>query len=91
MCLKIRSEVAVHQLIRDVLATHGKLGVDAHVVADHADLYELGLTSHAAVSVMLGLEDEFGIEFPDSEMRKSTFESIASIADAVNKLSGAAA
>ena len=29
------------------------------------DLYLLGLTSHATVNVMLALEDEFEIEFPE--------------------------
>ena len=37
------------------------------------------MTSHASVNVMLALEDAFDIEFPESMLKKSTFESIAAI------------
>ena len=37
------------------------------------------MTSHASVNVMLALEDAFDIEFSEKMLRKSTFESIASI------------
>ena len=35
---------------------------------------------------MLALEDAFDIEFPDALLKKSTFESIAAIADALDSL-----
>lgn len=66
----------MHAIIRDILATHGKMGVDPHTVDTGADLYELGLTSHATVNIMLALEDEFDIEFPDSALKKATFASV---------------
>ena len=44
--------------IRDVLAAHGRMAVDPREVDDQADLYELGLTSHASVDVMLALEED---------------------------------
>ena len=72
--------------IRDVLATHGRMAIDAHQVDDRADLYELGLTSHASVDVMLALEEEFDIEFPDEVLKKSTFESVHNIAQVIESL-----
>ena len=72
--------------IRDVLATHGRMAIDAHQVDDQADLYELGLTSHASVDVMLALEEEFDIEFPDEVLKKSTFESVHNIAQVIESL-----
>ena len=45
----------------------------------HTDLFASGMTSHASVNVMLALEDAFDIEFAESMLKKSTFESIASI------------
>jgi acyl carrier protein len=72
--------------IRDVLATHGRMAIDPHQVDEHADLYELGLTSHASVDVMLALEEEFDIEFPDEVLKKSTFESIHNIAQVIESL-----
>ncbi|HTR69269.1 MAG TPA: acyl carrier protein [Mycobacteriales bacterium] len=74
------------ETIREVLAEHGKLPVDIATVSDDADLYQSGLTSHASVNVMLALEDAFDVEFPDAMLRKSTFESIQSIRDALTTL-----
>jgi acyl carrier protein len=72
--------------IREVLETHGRLPVDIGALADTDDLYESGLTSHASVNVMLALEDEFDLEFPDTLLRKGTFESIAAIREALGTL-----
>ncbi|MFZ0715570.1 acyl carrier protein [Mycobacterium sp.] len=72
--------------IRDVLATHGRMAIDPHQVDAQADLYELGLTSHASVDVMLALEEEFDIEFPDEVLKKSTFESVHNIAQVIESL-----
>ena len=72
--------------IREVLAAHGRMAVDPHEIDEQADLYELGLTSHASVDVMLALEDAFDIEFPDEVLKKSTFESVHNIAQVVESL-----
>jgi acyl carrier protein len=72
--------------IREVLAAHGRMAVDPREVASQADLYELGLTSTASVNVMLELEDELGIEFPDEVLKKSTFASIRNIEQVVEGL-----
>ena len=80
--------------IRQVLAEFGRLSVDAQTIPADADLYRLGLTSHASVNLMLGLEDAFDIEFPEHLLRKSTFASITAIEAAINdvlSVSGAAA
>ena len=72
--------------IRDVLAAHGRMPIDPREVDEQADLYELGLTSHASVDVMLALEDEFDIEFPDEVLKKSTFASVHNIEQVVEGL-----
>jgi acyl carrier protein len=76
----------MHNQIREVLAAHGRMAVDPHEVDDQADLYELGLTSHASVDVMLALEDEFDIEFPEEVLKKATFESVHNIAQVIEGL-----
>jgi acyl carrier protein len=58
-------------------------------LADDSDLYQAGMTSHASVNVMLALEGEFEVEFPDHMLRRGTFESIASIRAALLELAGA--
>lgn len=72
--------------IRQVLNTHGRLPVAADSLSDDANLYAAGMTSHASVNVMLALEEEFDVEFPDEMLTRSAFESIGSIAGALDKL-----
>jgi acyl carrier protein len=72
--------------VRDVLDKFGKLPVSATELDPSADLYDSGLTSHASVNVMIALEDEFDVEFPDTMLQKSTFGSIDAIATAIAQL-----
>lgn len=72
--------------IRKILKDHGRLAVDANTLADTTDLYQSGMTSHASVNVMLALEGEFDVEFPDHMLKRSVFESIAAIASAINQI-----
>ena len=76
--------------IRTVLSEHGRLPVAAAELADDADLYQAGMTSHASISVMLGLEEAFDVEFPDRMLTREVFSSIRSIADALAELDAAA-
>jgi acyl carrier protein len=77
---------SVDEKIRDVLEEHGRLPVEVGSLGDTDDLYDNGLTSHASVNVMLALEDTFDIEFPDSLLRKGTFESVSAIRAALGSL-----
>lgn len=72
--------------IRDVIRKHGKLPVDPASLADDADLYQAGMTSHASVNVMIALEDTFDVEFLDSMLKRSVFESVDSIARALTEV-----
>ena len=72
--------------IRKILKEHGRLSKDANELAEDADLYQAGMTSHASVNVMLALEGEFEIEFPDAMLKRSVFESMGSMRDAITKL-----
>jgi len=76
------------QPIRDILTSHGRLTVDIETLKDGSDLYHAGLTSLATVGLMLALEDEFDIEFPDSALSRQTFGSIESIADVIEEIIG---
>ncbi len=67
------------ETIREVLSAHARLMSDVATLNDDDDLYERGMTSHATVSVMLALENEFDLEFPDSSLRRSSFQSIATM------------
>jgi len=79
----LAGEVALDGTIRQVLAHHGKLRTDAGGLKATDDLYRRGLTSHGCVSIMLALEEHFGVEFLDHLLRAETFASIAAIRGAL--------
>ena len=72
--------------IRVVLREHGRLNKAVEQIAGDADLYQAGMTSHASVNVMLALESSFDVEFPDHMLKRSVFNSIASIHNALAEL-----
>lgn len=75
--------------IRAVLRDHGRLSKPVEQIASTDDLYQAGMTSHASVNVMLALEGAFDIEFADHMLKRSVFNSVASIRDAVAELTHA--
>jgi acyl carrier protein len=77
------------QKIRRILKEQGRLNQDADSLGPQTDLYQAGMTSHASVNVMLALEGEFEVEFPDHMLKRNVFESIASIQAAVEELTRA--
>jgi acyl carrier protein len=72
--------------IRSVLRQHAQLSQSIEELSDDADLYRAGLTSHATVNVMLALEDEFELEFPESLLLRRTFASIRAIEEALSSV-----
>lgn len=78
--------VEAESTIRRVLRDHGRLSVDAEKLTPDADLYQSGMTSHASVNVMLALEGEFDVEFPDHMLKRNVFRSVGSIERALREL-----
>jgi len=79
----------IAQRVRQVLAQQARLSHDALTLDDTADLYQAGMTSHASVNVMLALEAEFVVEFPDHMLTRAVFASISAITAAVARLTDA--
>jgi acyl carrier protein len=69
--------------IREVLNASARLAVDSTTLGDDDNLYQQGLTSHAVVNVLMGLEDKFDVELPDALLRRDTFESVTSLREAL--------
>ena len=65
--------------IRLILAEHGGLGARFATLGDESDLFEAGMDSVAVVQVMMGIEDRFGVELPDSMLNRRTFSSVAAL------------
>ena len=78
---------AMHEdAVRAILAEHSKLSVDISSLQNDSDLYDAGLTSLTTVNVMLAIEDHFDIEFEDSMLSRTTFQSIETLAEAVEEM-----
>jgi acyl carrier protein len=87
----VNETATLDERIRRIISDHGRLPVDAETIDERADLYQAGLTSHASVNLMLALEAEFDVEFPDAMLTRNVFQSIASIHAALDQLGAAAA
>lgn len=75
--------------VRNVVGEFGRLSVDVSTLSEDSSLYEAGMTSHASVNVMLGLENTFDIEFPDRMLRRNVFETMGAMQAAIQELTAA--
>lgn len=78
----------MNETIRGLLTKLGGLPVAVDSIADDADLYAAGLSSFASVQLMLGLEEEFDMEFPDNLLNRKSFASIGAITSTVDAILG---
>ncbi|MBD0274242.1 MAG: acyl carrier protein [Acetobacteraceae bacterium] len=69
--------------IRALLERLGEFPAGPEALRDDADLHAAGLSSYGTVELMVGIEEEFGVEFPDALLTRATFGSIDSVAAAV--------
>ncbi|MBO6891557.1 MAG: acyl carrier protein [Roseibium sp.] len=74
------------QTIRSILSKHGNLPVSVENIVDSADLYDAGLSSFASVQVMLALEEEFDVEFPEHLLNRKSFSSVVEIETALDEI-----
>jgi acyl carrier protein len=77
---------AVQARVRAVFKGSDFLQADVDGLADDADLYAAGLSSHATVNLMLALEEAFDVELPDRLLKRKTFSSINAIAEALAEI-----
>lgn len=76
----------VEDEIRELVAANATLAIGQSSLADDTDLFNAGMTSYASVTIMMSLEDHFGVEFPESSIRRETFQTIAAMAEVVSSL-----
>jgi len=79
-------ETQMKDKIRKIVADHARLGVEFERVEHSTNLYRAGMTSFSSVALMIALENEFDLEFPDGMLSRNVFESIDSIANAIERL-----
>jgi acyl carrier protein len=73
-------------VIRQVLSDNARLPLDVAQLRGDTDLFGAGMSSHATVNVMVGLEEAFDVVFPDEMLSLSVFESIDAIDAAIERL-----
>ncbi len=72
--------------IRALLERLGEFPAGPDALRDDADLHAGGLSSYGTVQLMVAIEEEFGVEFPDTLLTRATFGSIEAVATAVSSL-----
>ena len=72
--------------LRRLIDKHARLPVKADTLAGGQDLYAAGLTSFAAVQLMLALEEAFDVEFPERMLNRRSFATMDSISGCINEL-----
>ena len=74
------------QRVRKIVKDHAGLKLVSEDLTDSTDLYRAGMSSHSSVLLMLALENEFSLEFPDSMLSRDVFENIDTIAGAIESV-----
>ena len=82
MGIEASLNVAVADVVRRILAARAI----AQPVRPQDDLRDAGLTSLDMVSLVLSVEQEFGIKIPEREITPTNFRSIATIETLVDRL-----
>jgi acyl carrier protein len=69
--------------LRNIVKDHAGLNLPFDRIEDSTDLYRAGMSSQGSVVLMIALEGQFGIEFPDAMLSRDVFTNIESIASAI--------
>ena len=76
--------MSIEETVKNVITSLDIL--DAQRISVDADLFDAGMTSHASVKLMLALEDEFDLEFPDEMLQREFFSSVGRISECVSRI-----
>ncbi len=72
--------------VQEVVDQYAGIPAGGAAIGPETDLYAAGMTSFASVEVMLGLEERFGITFPQNLIQRETFLTMSAMATAVTKI-----
>ena len=87
----MREDKTVEARIKWMVVQTLELKIDPEEIEDDEMLFGggLGLDSVATLEIIMGLEDEFGMEVRDEDLRVELFDSVKALADYVRKQKGA--
>ena len=72
--------------LRNIVKDHAGLNLSLENIEDTTDLYRAGMSSQAGVVLMIAVEAEFALEFPDAMLSRDVFANINAIAAAIEKV-----
>ena len=76
----------IRDQLRKIVKDHAGLNLPLDKIEDSTDLYRAGMSSQSSVVLMIAVEAQFGIEFPDAMLSRDVFSNIESIASAIEAI-----
>ncbi|SFL97144.1 Acyl carrier protein [Bradyrhizobium sp. NFR13] len=74
--------------VRAIVGSMNLLPVPVDGLSDQDNLFDAGMTSFGSVQLMMAIEEEFDIEFPNSLLTRKTFATLGGLISAVDQLVG---
>jgi D-alanine--poly(phosphoribitol) ligase subunit 2 len=72
--------------VRTIVGSLNLLPVPLDGLSDDDNLFDAGMTSFGSVQLMLAVEEDFDIEFPNSLLTRKTFATLGGLMSAVDQL-----
>ncbi|MES2029813.1 MAG: acyl carrier protein [Pseudomonadota bacterium] len=72
--------------VRAIVGSMNLVPVPIDGLSDQDNLFDTGMTSFGSVQLMLAIEEEFDIEFPNSLLTRKTFATLGGLIAAVEQL-----
>jgi len=72
--------------VRTIVGSLNLVPVPVDGLSDDDNLFDAGMTSFGSVQLMLAVEEEFDIEFPNSLLTRKTFATLGGLISAVDQL-----
>lgn len=72
--------------VRAIVGSMNLVPVPVEGLTDEDNLFDAGMTSFGSVQLMLAIEEEYDIEFPNSLLTRKTFATLGGLISAVEQL-----
>ena len=72
--------------VRTIVASMNLVPVPLEGLTDEDNLFDAGMTSFGSVQLMLRIEEDFDIEFPNALLTRKTFATLGALIAAVEQL-----
>ena len=76
----------IRDRLRKIVKDHAGLNLPLERIEDSTDLYRAGMSSQSSVVLMIAVEAQFGVEFPDAMLSRDVFSNIETIASAIETI-----